>query len=73
MRTHHREMIVSDYKLKLMHCLLELRQNLTNGEYIRVLTEELSDQLGGVAKYMIREERHPDNISMPGGLELQEE
>jgi hypothetical protein len=69
---HHREMIVNDYKLKLMRCLQELCENLTTGEFVRVVSEELSDQLGGVAKYMIREERHPDNISMPGGLELQD-
>lgn len=68
-KLHHREAIVRKAKLELMELLFKLRNDLTPGEYLKVVTEELSNEWHGVAKYMIREERHPDNPDQPGGLE----
>lgn len=38
---------------------------LTEGECMRILAEELAS----LAKYEIRQERHPEDPSKPGGLE----
>jgi hypothetical protein len=69
MKQHKREANVRQAKIKLMDCLMGLRDELTQGEFLRVVTEELADAWSMAAKYMIREERHPGQPNKPGGLE----
>jgi len=69
MQRHHREENVRQASLKLMNFLGELQKDLTEGEYLRVVTEELSKEWSLTAKYMIREERHPGEPDKEGGLE----
>lgn len=68
-KIHHREKIVEKAKLKLMGCFAEIGGDLTDGELVRVVAESIGEQLGLIAKYMIRAERHPKDPDKPGGLE----
>lgn len=58
MKDHPRVEIVDNAKLELMKFLLVLQGKLTTGEYIKIISEELSNSIGTTAKYMIRKERH---------------
>lgn len=68
-RRHPRELIVEkavrDLKEQLCNVIREAE--LTEGEQLRVCTEVYSNWVGGMAKYIIRDERH-GNTSKPGGL-----
>lgn len=66
---HPREENVRKARLKLMECLIKLHEDLTDGEFLRVVTEELTGEWHLTAKYMIREERHPGEPDKAGGLE----
>ncbi len=66
MKLHPREQVVGKAKLKLLECLIDVQKTLTEGEYLRVVTETLSESVLTVAKYKIREERHGD-LNKPGG------
>jgi len=68
-RVHQREKLVHQAEMKLNGTLLEVVHDLTEGEQIKVVTKVLSDWLLGMAKYMIRDERHPGEPDKPGGLE----
>lgn len=70
MRLHPREQIVTAARLDLTESILKWRKkyDLTDGELFSVIAEELSSQITGLAKYMIRWERHED-LDKPGGLE----
>jgi len=68
-RIHPREKNVQEAKLKLMECMGGIAKDLTEGEMLKVVTEEMSSWISGIAKYQIRAERHPDDPSRPGGLE----
>lgn len=68
-KIHSREKIVHDANLKLLNVLVDIQKELTTGEYLRVLAEQFGNGVGSIAKYMIREERHPGKPDMPGGLE----
>lgn len=68
-RIHPREENVNKAKLELMECLGKIARDLTEGEMLKVVTEEMSSWISGIAKYQIRAERHPDNPDQPGGLE----
>ena len=46
---------------------------LTDGEAMRVVVTCLGDYLQNVAKYTIREERHPGKPGMAGGLADEED
>lgn len=62
---HPREKEVRQAEREMMHLHFSwLDRGLTRGETIRIL----SDLLMSVAKHMIREERHPNDPSKPGGL-----
>lgn len=69
MKLHPREENVRRAHLKLMECLMELKKDLTDGEFLRVVTDELTSEWHLTAKYMIREERHPGEPVKAGGLE----
>jgi hypothetical protein len=68
-KIHKREDIVNKATSVLRDCLLEQRKKLTDGEYLKVVATVLSDSIGSFAKYVIREERHPNDPDKPGGLE----
>jgi hypothetical protein len=71
-RLHPREEIVTRAQIDLTAAVLAWREEhaeLTPWELVRVLSGVLDSQLGGVAKYMIRAERHPDDPDKPGGWE----
>ncbi len=66
---HERELVVKEVQLKLSKYLCDtmLESDLTYGEQLRVLAEVYGNWIAGIAKYMIREERHGDT-NRPGGL-----
>jgi len=68
-RIHHREKIVSKAEIELNTCLASIGESLTEGEYLRVVTKVLAGIWSSTAKFMIREERHPDDMDQPGGWE----
>lgn len=69
MKLHPRERIVKKASRKLWDYLAALEEELTEGEYMRVITERLSYEWNMHARYMIREERHPGEPDREGGLE----
>jgi hypothetical protein len=69
MKIHHRETLVNDASKKLRDCLSSIESDLTYGEYLRVITSELCSVWQSIAKYTIRQERHPNDPDQPGGLE----
>ena len=66
-KLHPRETIVNKASAEIGLALVNLynKYDLTYGEILRILSSELASQ----AKYMIRQERHPEDPSQPGGLE----
>jgi hypothetical protein len=68
---HPRERIVNEACSELDLAAINVRQkyDLTTGEYLRVLVHVVNNCIGGVAKWAIRAERHPENPDKPGGLE----
>lgn len=69
-RMHPREQKVNSAKHDLLEAWMKAyeKYELTTGEMLRVLTEFNSDQVGSIAKYAIREERH-GRTDKPGGIE----
>jgi hypothetical protein len=67
---HPRELLVKEAELDLLRAWLKVVENraLTTVEELRVLANFAQSQIGGVAKYMICEERHGD-ADKPGGVE----
>lgn len=70
MRIHRREQAVHAAEHELTRFILDLvkKHELTEGEQLRVVNAAASSYIGGMAKYMIRDERHGDP-SKPGGIE----
>ena len=73
-RIHNREYIVRNVSLQLKKQLMDAieEHNLTEGEQLRICVEVYSEWVGGMAKYMIRDERHGDPNKC-GGLAYNEE
>ena len=71
MNVNAREANAHAAKHVLLKAIIEMNRtcDLTPGEGIRVVSEILYNELASIAKYMIREERHPGKPDMPGGLE----
>lgn len=71
MRLHEREKLVREAGADLKSALIEwsrkFGERLTFAEEIKIVSGELGDWLGSMAKYAIRAERHGDT-SKPGGL-----
>lgn len=63
MKMHRRELIVNKAAVEVQDVFM--RHNLRFGERVRIC----ADILSSIAKYIIREERHPNDPDMPGGLE----
>lgn len=69
-RIHPREQVVIKAELDLKQRALDWErqhQDLTEGEWLRVISEVFGNMLGRYAKDMIRAERHPDDPDKPGG------
>ena len=62
-RLHEREYVMQQANSDL-YALIE-KHGLTNGEVVRLYAEHLAS----IAKWMIRDERHPDDPSKPGGIQ----
>ena len=68
-KIHPRELIVRKAANALAEAILKTTEDLTENEALSVVNGELSRYIGGVAKYGIREERHPGEPDTPGGWE----
>ena len=66
-RVHPREKIVKKAALEFLELKIKWleKDGLTLGEILQILSSEVSD----VAKWTIRQERHPENEDKPGRLE----
>lgn len=74
MRLHERERQVSMARIDLVKAWLDIQEkhDLTQGECLSVLASFVGTDLGLMAKFMIRQERHGDP-DKPGGLALDDE
>lgn len=70
-RIHHREARTHKAEHDLREFVRGLRDkhDLSDGEMLRVVSDAFGDYVAGVAKFWIREERHPGKPERPGGLE----
>lgn len=61
-RLHPRTLVCQRAEAQLLEsiCVIVNRHNLTDAEQLRVVSSALSASIGGMAKFMIREERHGD-------------
>jgi len=66
-RIHEREKLVTAAEIELRKATMKAAEDLTQGEYLRVLVNVLAGVISSIAKYAIREERHGDPDT-PGGL-----
>ena len=57
-RMHPRVPIVNGAEIKLREALSEIRKDLTEPEFLKVVANVLGDEVGTIAKYAIRQERH---------------
>jgi hypothetical protein len=64
---HERERHVTLKTAKLREAVVEITESLTVWETVRVVSDVLGGVLGNLAKYGIRDERHPDDPERPGG------
>ena len=68
-KMHKREFIVKKAEIELNSLIIQIRQNLTEGEYLRVISNVFHGCLANIAKWQIREERHPKDLNKPGAWE----
>lgn len=70
MKLHPREQVVTDAENEVRTALVEAikKYELTTGEELRILANLFGSEVGTIAKYIIRQERH-GNTDTPGGLE----
>lgn len=66
MKIHQRETLVNKAHVKIKEAIVEHTRGLTEAEILRVIAAVLADEIGGIAKYQIRMERHGDP-DKPGG------
>lgn len=66
MKIHPREKIVNAAEAAVRLAIASATRELTTAETLRVVCSILSSEIGGIAKYSIREERHGD-VDKPGG------
>lgn len=67
-RMHPRVQVVNEAECKLREALSEIRKDLTEPEYLKVVANILGDEVGTIAKYAIRQERH-GRTDKPGDWE----
>lgn len=71
MRLHPREEIVRKAEIDLREVVLQWGKrhtDMTTAEYLKVLLGVCTDDAQSILKYVIREERHPDDPDKPGGI-----
>lgn len=72
MRIHPREIEIdkasAKLKMDILEAVAELPDDLTDGEYVKIINGISYELIAGWAKYKIREERHGDP-DKEGGLE----
>lgn len=68
-KIHERESLVRAADRALRDAVEQCCRGLTEGERLRVIASALGSAASEVAKWMIREERHPDDPEYPGGFE----
>ena len=57
-RVHPRVKLVTGAEIKLREALSEIRKDLTEPEYLKVVANIFGEEVGHIAKYAIRQERH---------------
>lgn len=67
-KIHPREKIVREAEAGIRLAVEKHTKDLTLFERMKVITQVLSNEIGGDCKYQIRYERHGD-YETPGGLE----
>lgn len=70
-RIHHREKLVREAESRLRGAIVDAgihKLDLSEAEYLQVVSTVLHEQLSTTLKYAIRRERHGDT-DKPGGLE----
>jgi hypothetical protein len=70
MKIHPREVAVKAAELDIKRAIEEAvkKHGLTSGEELHAVNAAASGWIAGIAKYAIREERHPGEPDRPGGL-----
>jgi len=71
MKLHDREKLIREAQSNLNFTIDKwsaIYSDLTFGELLKVISNVHNAQIQSLAKQMIREERHPENLDMPGGL-----
>ena len=70
---HPRVRVVNQARNKLSGAICEWAKehegDLTDAEFIRIISVEMNDWIGTCTKHMIKAERHPDDPDKPGGFE----
>lgn len=71
MRLHARELRCQQATNDLRTAILDVQKkyDLTEGEALQAVSLTLGGWVSNMAKYLIREERHPGEPNKPGGLE----
>jgi len=70
MKIHPREAAVKAAELDITKAITKAIEDhkLTRGEELRVVNSAAMGWIAAIAKYEIREERHPEEPDRPGGL-----
>jgi hypothetical protein len=69
MKLHERTKITRAAEQILLKAIIEVQKlDLTEAEYIQVVTTQLGNAITSATKFMIRDERH-DNEDTPGDLD----
>ncbi len=68
-KIHPREYVYDKALIRIRKLLRELQKELTQGEYLKLITQELAYEWMFTAQHTIRHERHPDDPDKPGGCE----
>jgi len=71
-KIHPRSELVRKAELKIQEAFLKETEGLTTGEVLRVCASVFGSQVGTIAKYAIRRERHGD-ADRPGDWASEEE
>jgi len=61
--------LVTEAELAVKDAYFEAAEGLTEGERLQVAVSVFSSIVSSIARYAIREERHPEDLDYPGGLE----
>ncbi len=68
MKEHERAIIVREAERALRNAVGETTRGLTDSEIASVLVRVMADEVAGIMKYRIRQERH-GNTDTPGDVQ----